>query len=135
MGLEPFLVASSVRAFIAQRLVRKLCSNCRIESRPPDLNWLRGAGFDITTQPTALTFRASPEGCESCRYTGFKGRLAIYELCRITEQLTELIVQGAPSSQLHQQARLEGFRTMKEYGWEKVLEGETTIEEVLSATG
>ena len=132
MGLEPFLVASSVRAFMAQRLVRRLCPECRIQGGASEA-LLRTAGF--CEEETDRVYRAHPDGCESCRYTGYHGRLAVYELCRVSESLTEMIVKGAPASELHEQARHEGFRSMKEYGWNKVLAGETTLEEVISATG
>ncbi len=131
MGLEPFLVSSSVRAFIAQRLVRKLCPECRVHGGVSEVQ-LRACGF-----PQHLddhVWSVNPEGCEKCRYTGFRGRLAIYEICRVTEALGDLIAAQAGTQELRRQALADGFRTMRDYGWEKVAEGLTTVEEVTSVT-
>ncbi len=129
MGVEPFLLAASVRAFIAQRLVRRLCQSCR---KPVKLDVIkaRQSGLVVEGEPTVY----EPGGCELCRNTGFRGRLAIYELCAVTRGLQELITTKAGSAALEAQARKDGFRAMREYGWEKVLAGETTLEEVVSAT-
>ncbi|MCL4103525.1 UNVERIFIED_CONTAM: hypothetical protein GTU68_059604 [Idotea baltica] len=112
MGVEPFLVSSSVRAFVAQRLVRKLCPEC-CESRPADVPAL---------------------GCSACRGIGYRGRLAIFEICVVTAEMQELIARGASLTDLQRQAHADGFVPMRRYGLEKALAGETTIEEVLSAT-
>jgi type II secretory ATPase GspE/PulE/Tfp pilus assembly ATPase PilB-like protein len=129
MGVEPFLLAASVRAFLAQRLVRRLCPACK---RPTKLDATKAAqaGLQITGNERAC----EPVGCELCRNTGFRGRLAIYEIAMVTKALQELITAKASASALFAQARKDGFRPMREYGWEKVLAGETTLEEVVSAT-
>ncbi|MFM7180878.1 MAG: GspE/PulE family protein [Verrucomicrobiales bacterium] len=129
MGVEPFLLAASVRAFLAQRLVRRLCPACK---RPTKLDATKAAqaGLEITGTPRAC----EPVGCEQCRNTGFRGRLAIYEIAMVTKALQELITARATGSALFVQAKKDGFRPMREYGWEKVLAGETTLEEVVSAT-
>jgi type II secretory ATPase GspE/PulE/Tfp pilus assembly ATPase PilB-like protein len=129
MGVEPFLLAASVRAFIALRLVRRLCPSCK---RPTtlDLKKVQQAGLKIVGKPTAC----EPVGCEHCRNTGFRGRLAIYELCMVTKPMQELITGKASAAALNDQAKRDGFMPMREYGWEKVLAGETTLEEIVSAT-
>ncbi|MEO0445894.1 MAG: hypothetical protein AAF191_07445, partial [Verrucomicrobiota bacterium] len=93
---------------------------------------LEAGGFP-TDQGTTL-YQANPEGCESCRYKGYQGRLAIYELCLITPALEELIVQRAPIQDLRSQAEADGFSPMRDYGWRKVKEGLTTVEEIAFAT-
>ena len=129
MGVEPFLVSSSVRAFVAQRLVRKLCPDCR-ESRPADVEAIRRLGVSVA--PGTPIFTA--KGCPACRGIGYRGRLAIFEICVVTPDMQELIARGAGASELHRQAIADGFVPMRRYGLEKALAGETTIEEVLSAT-
>jgi len=131
MGVEPFLIAASVRAFIAQRLVRRLCHECRM---PGDYSpeFLRSVGFPA--QHAASIFQANPAGCDACGHTGYRGRTAVYELFRITEKVQELIVSGASKQDLQRQGMIDGFINMREYGWMKVIEGVTTIEEVVSST-
>jgi type II secretory ATPase GspE/PulE/Tfp pilus assembly ATPase PilB-like protein len=129
MGIEPFLVSSSVRAFLAQRLVRKLCPECR---RPREMaaEDLRKLGIEIGSQD--VIYRA--EGCAKCRHTGYHGRIGLFELVCVTPELEELINHSAHRSQLLAQAEADGLVRMRQYGWEKVREGLTTIEEVLSVT-
>ena len=131
MGLEPFLVASSVRAFIAQRLVRLLCNVCK-EPEPEAEVKLRELKY--TGPITTTVYRAKEGGCEACRHTGYRGRMSIYELVRITPAMGELLTHKASGQQLLQQAYVDGYRPMREYGVRKVLDGNTTIEEVISVT-
>jgi len=131
MGVEPFLVASSVRAFIAQRLVRLLCNACK-EPEPDAEVKLRE--LKHTAPITTQVYRAKEGGCEACRHTGYKGRMSIYELVRLTPAMGELVTHKASSAQLMQQAYKDGYRPMREYGVRKVLDGNTTIEEVISVT-
>jgi len=129
MGIEPFLVSSSVRAFLAQRLVRKLCPDCR---RPRELQAddRRKLGFPDDSKD--VVYRAV--GCAKCRNTGYHGRIGLFEIVRVTPELEELINHSSHRSQLMAQATKDGFVRMREYGWNKVREGVTTIEEVLSVT-
>jgi general secretion pathway protein E len=129
MGIEPFLVANAVRAFIAQRLVRLLCPNCR---RPAEYSesYLKQVGFPLECAPRAKTF----SGCEYCRHTGFEGRAAIYEICLVSQRLQDLIIQGRPASVLRATAMDEGMVPLRIYGWNKVMNGITTIEEVVRVT-
>jgi general secretion pathway protein E len=131
MGVEPFLVASSVRAFLAQRLVRSLCPQCRKPAHYSDEK-LKACGFHEGLGKTLFT--ASPTGCQACRGTGHFGRMAIYEIAMVTPALQDLISRKASGNELTRQARRDGFISMREYGWRKVLEGATTVEEVMRVT-
>ncbi|MEX2578720.1 MAG: ATPase, T2SS/T4P/T4SS family [Verrucomicrobiales bacterium] len=127
MGVEPFLIASSVRGFLAQRLVRRLCEECK---RPAHLDddYLREIGFP----PDDRAGIHEAVGCRACRNTGYRGRMAILEICLVDSAMSELITSHASYAQLKKQAAAGGMSTLREYGWNKVAAGETTIEEVLS---
>jgi type II secretory ATPase GspE/PulE/Tfp pilus assembly ATPase PilB-like protein len=131
MGVEPFLVASSVRAFFAQRLVRVLCMHCReVEPQPADK--LRELKYTGLLQGTI--YRSKEGGCEHCRNTGYKGRMSIYELIRMTNAMAELITHKSSQAVLLAQAVKDGYRPLREYGVRKILAGLTTVEEVMSVT-
>ena len=133
MGIEPFLVASSVRAFLAQRLVRRLCTSCK---EPYRISPAVLSGHDWNYQPVgdeAPVFYRAP-GCQYCRGTGYRGRLALYELVVVTGAMEELIVTRASSKELQQQALRDGYVPMRDYGFKKALEGHTSLDEVLSVT-
>ncbi len=129
MGVEPFLLSAAVRAFLAQRLVRRLCEKCR---RPTTISNQDKEELGIPLDLEGTPYEAV--GCDSCRNTGFSGRLAIYEIALLTVPMQELIAHGAPASEVKALAVEEGYVPMREYGWEKVMQGETTIEEVISVT-
>ncbi len=132
MGVEPFLVSASVRAFLAQRLVRRLCPSCKVQGDYP-AGYLDSIGFPQGGEGNQIS-AASEAGCERCRHSGYLGRLAIYEVCLVTPAIEDLIVNRASSAQIKETAISEGFITLREYGWQKVLSGDTTVEEVLAAT-
>ncbi len=131
MGIEPFLVASSVNLICAQRLVRRICTNCKVEERhaPPALV---EAGFTKDEAETVVPKKGS--GCEKCNNTGYKGRVGLYEVMEIGEQLRELILVGASGLELRRKAVEEGMITLRRSGLHKVMEGVTTIEEVARET-
>ncbi len=130
MGIEPFLVSSSVEAIIAQRLVRTLCASCKTAYTPePEL--LNEVGFP--TPYEAVTFYRG-RGCEECRFTGYRGRTGIYEILVMRESLRPLVIERAPSSTIKQAACAAGMRTLREDGWAKVRAGLTTVEEVARVT-
>jgi type II secretory ATPase GspE/PulE/Tfp pilus assembly ATPase PilB-like protein len=129
MGIEPFLVSSAVRAFFAQRLVRRLCPVCR-EPDDVDPAYLNSINFPNYRQGQIMRAK----GCEACRGTGYQGRLSIYEVCLLTQSLQHLINTRAHPSEFHKQALADGYLPMRGYGFLKVLQGETTIQEVLSVT-
>ena len=128
MGVESFLVASAVEAVVAQRLVRKLCTSCR-RVVSPDPAFLKEIGFPIEQMADAEIYE--PVGCELCRLTGFSGRGGIFEILPVTETVEGLIVARSAMSVIKNQALKEGMRTLRDDGWQKVLDGATTIEEVL----
>ncbi len=131
MGIEPFLIASSVEAVQAQRLVRTICPHCKTEQNV-DRTYLRKIGFPEADIETAKIWHGA--GCEACRQQGYQGRKGIYELLIVTEALRPLIMNRAPASTIAQRAIENGMRTLRTDGWNKVKAGTTTIEEVLRVT-
>jgi len=131
MGVEPYLVASAVIAVVAQRLVRRLCAACRKPERPEE-SYLIGIGFPIGRLAGRPLY--SSAGCESCRHTGYRGRCGIFEILTVSEDIGSLVITRSPSSAIKQKAVSEGMATLRDDGWAKVIEGVTTIEEVLRAT-
>jgi type II secretion system protein E len=131
MGIEPFLVASSVEAVMAQRLVRTICPHCKTEQKV-ERSYLQKIGFPEGEIDTSKFFRGA--GCEDCRQLGYQGRKGIYELLILNEMMRPLILSRAPSSTIAARAIEQGMRTLRTDGWNKVKAGETTIEEVLRVT-
>jgi general secretion pathway protein E/type IV pilus assembly protein PilB len=131
MGIEPFLVASSVEAIMAQRLVRTICPHCKTEQKV-ERDYLLKIGFPEEEIATTRFMRGA--GCEQCRQLGYQGRLAIYELLVLTEGLRPLILNRSSSTTIAQKAMDQGMRTLRVDGWNKVKGGITTIEEVLRVT-
>ncbi len=131
MGIEPFLVASSLNLVCAQRLVRRLCKHCS-EKHPMPAAALAQAGFSPEDAKTVIPNRG--KGCEKCNNTGFKGRVGLYEVMEITEELRELILVGASALELRRKAIEGGMVTLRQSGLRKVKEGITTIDEVVRET-
>jgi general secretion pathway protein E len=129
MEVEPFLLASVVKAFLAQRLVRTICPDCREAVEYP-AEYLSEIAATIPFGTTL--YRGA--GCENCRHTGYRGRMAIYEICVISEPLKRLIMQKRDGGELKQCAIREGMITLRQDGWRRVVEGKTTIEEVVRVT-
>jgi type IV pilus assembly protein PilB len=131
MGIEPFLVSSAVRLVAAQRLVRRLCQKCRKPAKVP-VQTLIDIGFSPDEAKKVEIFE--PAGCEKCNNTGYKGRVGLFEVMEIDEELRELIMVGASTSELRQKAKEKGMLTLRRSGIEKIKEGVTSIEEVLRET-
>ena len=131
MGIEPFLVASSVEAVMAQRLIRTICPHCKTEQKV-DRPYLHKIGFPEADIDTAKVWHGL--GCEECRQLGYQGRKGIYELLLVTEALRPLIMNRAPATTIAARAMEAGMRTLRTDGWNKVKAGVTTIEEVLRVT-
>jgi len=131
MGVEPFLIASSLEGVLAQRLVRKICAGCRTPYEPNE-NILRQIGLSVHDIGEKNFYYGT--GCEQCNQTGYRGRKGIYELLDITEPIRELITQRAPSVVIRQKAIELGMSTLRADGLRSIFEGETTIEEVLKYT-
>jgi len=131
MGVEPFLVASSIEAFIAQRLVRTLCPDCR-KPRDPDPDYLKEIQFPVERLSEGAVYDAV--GCEACRNTGYRGRTGIYEILQVTDEVRSHIIAREPAGRIKHTALRQGMSTLRDDGWGKVLAGVTTIEEVLRVT-
>jgi type IV pilus assembly protein PilB len=131
MGVEPFLIASSLEGVLAQRLVRKICVNCRTPYEPSEA-LLRQIGLSVHDIGDKNFFYGT--GCDQCNQTGYRGRKGIYELLDITEPIRDLITQRAPSVVIRQKAIELGMSTLRADGLRSIFDGETTIEEVLKYT-
>jgi len=164
MNIEPFLIASTVKAVVGQRLVRRLCMTCRQQHTPDQaeidtvirlFNLRPGQSFSyihaleqqakeqhiggdvpLSTGETSIVnlWKASPDGCEECNHTGYKGRIGIYEVLGNTVPIQKMIISNATSNQIQDQAIAEGMITMQTDGLIKSLRGDTTVEEVLRVT-
>jgi len=131
MGIEPFLVASSVTLICAQRLVRRVCSRCATD-HPHSPQALAEAGFTTAEARTVVPRRGA--GCERCNQTGYKGRVGLYEVMEVTDELRELILRGASGLELKRTAIESGMITLRRSGLRKVTQGITTMEEVVRET-
>jgi type IV pilus assembly protein PilB len=131
MGIEPFLVASSVVLIMAQRLARRICTKCKEEEKVlPDA--LVEIGFSPEDAEKMVCYRG--KGCDICSDTGYKGRLALYEVMPIGDQMRELILQGASADEIKKRAVSSGMKTLRMSGLQKIKEGITTVEEVVYTT-
>jgi type IV pilus assembly protein PilB len=131
MGIEPFLIASSVNLIMAQRLARVVCVKCREpEEIPPNVMVDLGVPAESATAITVY----KGMGCQHCGGTGFRGRTALYEVMRVTDELKELILSGASATELKRQAMQDGMQTLRQAGIGKVQIGMTTVEEILRVT-
>jgi type IV pilus assembly protein PilB len=131
MGIEPFLVATSVNLICAQRLIRKTCADCKTEVKTP-LQALINAGFSAEEAKTIRTYKG--EGCKTCNGTGYKSRIGIYEVMDITENIQELILVGASAREIKRKAIEEGMLSLRQSGLAKIKAGITTLDEVLRET-
>ncbi|MBL8142543.1 MAG: type IV-A pilus assembly ATPase PilB [Acidobacteria bacterium] len=131
MGIEPFLVASSVNLICAQRLVRRICTKCK-QPHPLPLQALLDVGF--TDDEASVVTPMKGAGCQACNNTGYKGRVGLYEVMDVTEGLRELILVGASALELRRKAIEDGMITLRRSGVRKIGEGVTTIEEVVRET-
>ncbi len=129
MGVEPFLVSSAINCVMAQRLVRKLCPNCKVPYEP-DIDLLREMGFPLNDDEELIIYKPSETGCSRCSNTGYKGRIGLYEVMPMSEAIQRLTVQEASATVIMEQAKKEGLFTMKDDGLTKVKMGLTSIEEV-----
>jgi type IV pilus assembly protein PilB len=131
MGIEPFLVASSVILIMAQRLARRICTKCKEEEKIPPETMVE-VGFRPEEAGKVICYKG--RGCDACSNTGYKGRLALYEVMPVGDQLRELILQGASADEIKKRAISVGMKTLRMSGIQKVKDGVTTIEEVVDTT-
>jgi len=131
MGIEPFLVATSVHLICAQRLIRKICKDCKSELKTP-LQTLINIGFPQEEAKSVMTYKG--QGCKTCNGTGYKGRIGLYEVMEITEDIQELILVGASAREIKRKAVEQGMLTLRQSGLSKLKAGLTTLDEVLRET-
>ena len=131
IGAKPFLIASAVRAMTAQRLVRKLCAECK---SPGELTEREIRALRLDPNKLLDSNIMKPNGCGRCRQTGYKGRMVIVEIFKVDDQVRTMINEGLPTTQLKRRARELGMRTLREDGVRKVMAGSTTAQEVIEAT-
>ncbi|MBN1516551.1 type IV-A pilus assembly ATPase PilB [Candidatus Sumerlaeota bacterium] len=132
MGVPPFLVTASVNMIIAQRLSRRICERCKTDFRPP-ASTLEDLGLTAEELQSNPAFKKGA-GCDHCVGTGYRGRLALYELMLVSDTIKQMIIEGEPSTVLKRQAIQEGMRSLRMSGNRKAMQGATSIEEVLSVT-
>jgi len=133
MGAETFLLASTMNAIVGQRIARRICNHCRRESKPPRelVNELRKTLGELMTTPDDDVKLYKGEGCDYCGHSGYSGRIGIFEVLPVSESVAKLVLTKSDASGIEKQARSEGMITMKQDGYLKVLEGISTIDEIL----
>jgi len=131
MGIEPFLVASSVNLIVAQRLARKICPKCKVEDDIPKETLIQ-MGMDSDEASRTVCYRG--KGCPDCGNTGYKGRIALYEVMPVNDSIKELILMGASASEIKKEAIKCGMKTLRQSGLTKISEAVTTVSEVMRTT-
>ncbi|MEE9180728.1 MAG: type IV-A pilus assembly ATPase PilB [Vicinamibacteria bacterium] len=131
MGIEPFLVATSVHLICAQRLVRRICKECRGPMEVPP-QALIDVGFEPDEAKNATIFKG--QGCTTCNNTGYKGRVGLYEVLECTDEIRQMILEGASAMEIKKQAIEDGMLTLRRSGLQKIADGQTTIDEVVRET-
>jgi type IV pilus assembly protein PilB len=131
MGIEPFLVSSSVVLILAQRLVRRLCQNCK---EPLAVSQDALLDFGLTDEEAEGATLYKGRGCDRCGGKGYSGRVALYEVMPVSDELRDLIVRGASHMELREQSVIDGMNTLRRSGVKKAMEGFTTLEEVSRVT-
>jgi type IV pilus assembly protein PilB len=132
MGIEPFLVGTAVNLIQAQRLIRRICSQCKVEVTDIPSKTLIEVGFPPDSVGTFKLYKG--RGCGNCNGTGYRGRVGLYEVMEISEGIRDLIMVGATAVEIKRKALEEGMLTLRMSGLEKIKAGITTIEEVLRET-
>jgi type IV pilus assembly protein PilB len=131
MGIPPFLLASSLRLVVAQRLIRKVCEDCK---QPYEMDEAKLVDYGYVSRGVGAVTLQRGRGCAVCSQTGLKGRVAIYEVMPVTREVKDLVLQGAPPMEICKVARDQGMKTLREAALAKLIDGVTTIEEVLRVT-
>ena len=131
LGVESFLLTATIEAIIAQRLVRRICLKCKEEYAPSDEELME---LELTRQSVENQTFYRGRGCESCNHSGFKGRRALFEILRMTDQLREMIMAEVTTAALREEAQLSGMTTLRDSGMAALFEGQTTIDEIVRET-
>jgi type IV pilus assembly protein PilB len=131
LGLEPFLVTATLEGIVAQRLVRKICNNCKAEYTPSEQQLM-----ELELRPDDVAGRTFyyGKGCENCNNTGYRGRMGIYEIMLLDDDMRDMIIKHASTQVLRAEARKRGMRTLRQSGLMAIYDGVTTIEEVVRET-
>jgi len=131
MGVQPFLLSSALLLILAQRLGRRICKDCKepIDGHEDDL-----VPYGHVSEGRGRVTFFKGKGCQTCNFTGMKGRVAIYEVMPITEELRTVILKGAQTAEIREMAQQQGMKSLRQAGLIKVLEGTTTVEEVIRVT-
>jgi type IV pilus assembly protein PilB len=125
MGVEPYLIADSLLIILAQRLVRRICNECKIMDEE---------GTEVLKNMGIEGKAYKGKGCSICDFTGYFGRIAIYEVCELTKEIREMIIRKRPDDEIREIARKNGMKTLRESAIKKVIDGTTTVSEALTAT-
>ena len=131
MGIEPFLVATSVHLICAQRLIRRICTECKTEVEMPRQAMIE-AGFTPEEAKIGKIYKG--KGCTNCNNSGYKGRIGLYEVLQFSDEIREMVLSGSTSIELKRKAIEEGMVSLRMAGLQKIREGVTTLEEVLRET-
>jgi type II secretory ATPase GspE/PulE/Tfp pilus assembly ATPase PilB-like protein len=131
MGIEDYLLSSTLIGILAQRLVRVVCPHCREPYRPEEM-FLKQVG--IAPEEAGRVELMKAKGCSECGFTGYKGRTGIFEFLRVTDEVRQLILGKKDSQLIKEFARRKGMRTLREDGWLRVKEGRTTLQELMRVT-
>ena len=131
MGIEDYLLVSTLLGVLGQRLVRRICKHCK-ESYEPDTGFHKHI-YKMVDDPTSVLFYRG-KGCKECNMTGYTGRQGIYELFRLDDEIRQLVMQKPDITALRNLARKKGLRLLREDGWAKVLDGSTSVEELFRVT-
>jgi type IV pilus assembly protein PilB len=131
IGVEAFLLAATLEAVIAQRLVRRICRQCKQDYEPDDVV-LRE--LSLTRAEVAGKRFAFGKGCEECNFTGYRGRMGLYEIMPLSERLKQLLLERASTNQLREVAAEEGLRSLRDAGLAAVVDGQTSVEDVVRET-
>jgi type IV pilus assembly protein PilB len=131
MGVEPFLLAATLEAIIAQRLVRRICTDCKEYYEPGEEQRM---ALKLTPEDLAGKRFAFGTGCESCNNTGHRGRTAIFEMMLMSDKIRQMIMDNASTGDMREQSRREGMRSLRESGLLAIYDNKTTVEEVVRET-
>jgi type IV pilus assembly protein PilB len=129
MGVKPFLVASSIQAIMAQRLIRTLCVKCKQPDKEPDAKWLRLCGITQADIKDKTLYKA--RGCDHCTGTGFRGRIGIFEMMQMNSEIRDLAFKRSPTNKIRKAALAGGMKNLLADGRLKILAGTTTAEEIV----
>jgi len=131
MGIQPFMICATVEAILAQRLVRRICTKCREETKV-SVSMLTDLGIQPEDIVGKKFFKGT--GCDNCNNTGYKGRIALFELMLLNDKIREMVIGNASTDELREEARLNGMQPLREFGISVAVEGITTLDEVIRET-